>query len=169
MVIYGEDLTQQEPEKQGWIARFLRNKTMSAPGHSERILKPAPESAFLDLDKSWGAIHFAFTDSNGKEDLPAGFILNGAEIGEIDVGYGPARGFGVRDVFEIHQFLSLKTAGEWVDSINPAALLEADVYPFFDEAFGEDEKNYVSEYLAELKSFVADIHAEGDAMIVYLN
>src|SRR5688500_1782945 len=43
------------------------------------------------LDKAWHAIHFALTGSRLGGDPPLNFLLEGTPVGDVDVGYGPAR------------------------------------------------------------------------------
>src|SRR5438874_10953823 len=44
------------------------------------------------LDKAWHAIHFVLTGSRLGGDAPLNFLVSeGTPVGEVDVGYGPAR------------------------------------------------------------------------------
>lgn len=51
-----------------------------------------PDGSQLDIDKAWHLIHYLLTGEpcEGSEPL-CNAVLGGAEIGEEDVGYGPAR------------------------------------------------------------------------------
>src|SRR5438552_10552145 len=57
------------------------------------------------LNKSWHAIHFVLTGSRLGGDEPLNFLVSeGTPVGEVDVGYGPAR------VLTSQQVRSLATA-----------------------------------------------------------
>ena len=46
----------------------------------------------LDLDKAWHGIHFLLTGSAWEGEEPLCYLLaGGQEVGDEDVGYGPAR------------------------------------------------------------------------------
>jgi hypothetical protein len=47
----------------------------------------------LDVDKAWHGIHFLLCGQAWESPFPLGFILGGEEVGDVDVGYGPARVF----------------------------------------------------------------------------
>jgi hypothetical protein len=45
-----------------------------------------------NLDKAWHGIHFLLTGTNWAGDPPLNFLVaGGAQVGDIDTGYGPAR------------------------------------------------------------------------------
>src|SRR5216683_5609350 len=61
------------------ITRFLYG---AEAGEHERVV----------LNKAWHAIHFALTGSRLGGDEPLNFLVSeGTPVGEVDVGYGPAR------------------------------------------------------------------------------
>jgi hypothetical protein len=58
--------------------------------------------AELDVDKAWHGIHFLLTGAAWGDNRPECFIVaSGREIGDDDVGYGPARGFTSSEVKQI--------------------------------------------------------------------
>src|SRR4030088_163761 len=61
------------------ITRFLYG---AEAGERERVV----------LNKAWHAIHFALTGSRLDGDEPLNFLVSeGTPVGEVDVGFGPAR------------------------------------------------------------------------------
>src|ERR1700704_61261 len=61
------------------ITRFLFG---AEAGERERVV----------LKKAWHAIHFALTGSRVGGDEPLNFLVSeGTPVGEVDVGFGPAR------------------------------------------------------------------------------
>src|SRR5215204_5430284 len=60
----------------------------------------------IDLDKSWHGIHYLLTKTAWAGEPPLSFlVLGGAEVGDIDVGYGTARAFRSDEVGRIHEEL----------------------------------------------------------------
>src|SRR5512137_2747770 len=50
------------------------------------------ERTSTDLDKAWHGIHWLLTGSTDGGDEPFCFLMFGGEpVGDVDVGYGPAR------------------------------------------------------------------------------
>lgn len=125
-----------------------------------------------DLDKTWHALHFLFTGSNWEGDFPQGFLVScGDEIGDVDVGYGPARSFSAAQVKEIAEFLARLDLTELKGNFDFAAMQELHIYPniWDDPADLEDEWEYVMGGLDELVSFVKETAEKGFALLVYLN
>src|SRR5205809_3698611 len=56
----------------------------------------------LDVDKAWHGLHFLLTGAANEERPPLDFLVTGGEeIGDEDVGYGPARAYHSLQVREI--------------------------------------------------------------------
>src|SRR5262245_50107120 len=73
------------------------------PERISDVLYPEDEDApkpgaQLDVDKAWHGIHFLLNGEAWEGEPPLNFIVGGQEIGDVDVGYGPARGFSVDEV-----------------------------------------------------------------------
>src|SRR4051812_2160785 len=66
-----------------------------------------PDGMHLDIDKSWHAIQFLLTGDpwDGKPPLQNA-VMGGVELGDEDVGYGPARGLSPPDVQAVSRALS---------------------------------------------------------------
>ena len=84
----------------------------------------------IDLDKAWHGIHFVLTGSAWGGEPPLNFLVSGGtEVGEVDVGYGPARAFTSVEVRQIHEALARIPPEEFVRRINLSALADAGIYP----------------------------------------
>ena len=114
-------------------------------------------------------LHFLLTGSAWEGDPPLHFIVAGGEsIGEVDVGYGPARGFSPDEVRAIATALQPITADALRARFDAAALAKHDIYPtIWDE--GDEACDYLVEYFEQLKTFVRDAAETRDALIVYIN
>lgn len=112
----------------------------------------------LDIDKAWHGIHYLLTGSACEGDFPLGFIVQGgAVIGEVDVGYGPARGFSAKEVGAIAKALAGLDADAMRARFNPQAMMAAEVYPrIWDRPPAEDDTlGYLTEYYKQLRDFIA--------------
>jgi hypothetical protein len=64
------------------------------------------EVIHTDLDKAWHGLHYMLTKSAWEGEEPLNFLLKGGvEVGDIEVGYGPARVFTSEEVHQINAAL----------------------------------------------------------------
>lgn len=84
----------------------------------------------VDLMKHWHALHFLLTGSAWEGDPPLNFVATGGtQVGEEDVGYGPARGFLPEEVSAIADALEPLTARDMVAQFDGALMDKLEVYP----------------------------------------
>lgn len=122
----------------------------------------------VDLDKAWHGIHFILSDEEFQEEpLLANAIFGVDEIGEEDVGYGPARGTPAAAVRQIAVSLSQVSEEAFREKFDPVALESADVYPQMWEE-GDEALEYLVTYFLVLKDFYARAAEENKAVITYL-
>jgi Domain of unknown function (DUF1877) len=148
------------------IARLLAN-----PAEITRFLygSGADKCERLALNRSWHAIHYLLTGSRIGGDGPLSFLASeGTPVGDVDVGYGPAR------VLTSHQVRELASA---LIMIDPTAIRErVDLQRFDDEGIypgkwgrnGYDADFVVSNYRA-LRDFVTHAAQQGDGLVLYIN
>jgi hypothetical protein len=146
------------------------------PDRIEAVLYPDDESgieatAEYDVDKAWHAIHFLLCGQPWEGTPPLDFIVSGGTpVGEVDVGYGPARVFSSAEVSEIVLALEPITAAELKGRFSVSAFRENDIYPdIWDEPQADCLDGYVLDYFDGLKRFLQGAQAAGKALIVYLN
>ena len=88
------------------IASLVRNPHRITAFLREKDGASAAERR-IDVRKAWHAIHFLLTGEPWAGEMPLGFIIaGGVQIGDVDVGYGPARAFTSGDVRNIDVALS---------------------------------------------------------------
>ena len=129
------------------------------------------EDDMIDLDKSWHALHFFFTGTAWEGQLPGSFlVLGGTEVGDLDVGYGPARYFDVATTAQIDAFLQSHDDAMLKSRFDPQKMLELSIYP---EIWDEDDLDEIWEYIGDnlttLRDFVRDTAASGKALLVFCN
>src|SRR6266851_4399001 len=94
---------------------------LSTPAEITRFLYGADADGRerVVLNKAWHAIHFALTGSRLGGDEPLNFLVSeGTPVGEVDVGYGPAR------VLTSQQVRALAEALAALDPENVAARID---------------------------------------------
>jgi Domain of unknown function (DUF1877) len=126
-----------------------------------------PEGAHLDIDKAWHAIQFLLTGEpwDGAPPLQNA-VMGGTELGDEDVGYGPARGLTPDEVRSVSAVLGRLSGEQLWSAFNEGSFAKADIYP---QGWSSDGKDYVVEHYEALRAFFAAAARSGDAMILYLN
>ncbi len=138
------------------ITRFLYG---SGADDSERVV----------LNQAWHAIHFVLTGSRLGGDEPLNFLVTeGTPVGEVDVGYGPAR---VLSSQQVRQLAAALTA------IHPEDVARrVDLKRFDDEAIypGNWQRNgygvdYVVTCYREMRDLISRAAERGHGLILYIN
>ena len=151
-----------------WFSKFF-GKAKSPTQQPEEIAPPESET---DLDKAWHGIHYLLTKSAWEGEPPLNFlVLGGSPIGDIDVGYGPARAITSAGVQEIHAALSMISEDDLRSRFDPAEMTRLDVYPdIWDRDTAEDDTfGYCAEYFGTLKDFVASAADRNLGLLIYLS
>ncbi|RYD30025.1 MAG: DUF1877 family protein, partial [Verrucomicrobiaceae bacterium] len=161
------------------VPATLGEELLQNPEGIYAILEPEEDSAdtavteddMIDLDKSWHALHFLFTGTAWEGELPASFlVLGGTQVGDLDVGYGPARYFDVATTTQIDAFLQSLDEATLRSLFDQEKMLDLDIYPqIWDEDNADEVWEYVGEYLTILREFVRATAASGKAMLVFCN
>ena len=132
---------------------------------------PAREQLAGDVDKAWHGIHFLLTGTAWEGSGPAAFLLQGGvEVGEEDVGYGPARAFSPAETRAIADALDALPPEELRPRFDPARMAELDLYPsiWTRPPEEDDPLGYLLAHYAELRRMVRTAAGDGLGMLVYL-
>jgi hypothetical protein len=92
--------------------------------------------------------------------------MGGTELGDEDVGYGPARGLTSTEVRVVSTALAGLSGEELWSRFDADAFAKAEIYP---QGWDSEGREYILGYYEELRAFFADAARAGDAMILYLN
>ncbi len=121
------------------------------------------------LNKAWHAIHFLLTGSRLGGEEPLNFLVSeGTPVGEVDVGYGPAR------VLTSAQVRSLATA---LASLGPADLArrvdlrqldEEAIYPGNWQRDGLGVDDVINSY-QQMRELIVRLADRGLGMVLYIN
>jgi len=154
------------PGKRGFFARLFGKKP---PEPAPELELTEGEMVGTDLDKAWHGIHFLLTASAWEGDPPLNFLVSGGtEVGDVDVGYGPARVFRSSEVAEIHKALGEVQEDDLRARFQPEAMMKEDIYPRIWDRDPEDDDplGYLLEYFAILKKFVGHAAGKGLGLVV---
>jgi hypothetical protein len=165
--LYAEARAAQRPP--GFLARFLGRAAKSTPNVE---WEPAPdECAECDLDKSWHGLHYLLTGSAAGGDPPLDFLMEGGRaVGDVDVGYGPARAFTSAELGAIQAALAQCSDTELHARFDPARMTNLEIQPDIWQRRPEDEDawEYLEENLAALREFLGAAAARRRGMLVRL-
>jgi hypothetical protein len=154
------------PASDADIARLLAN-----PTEITRFLygSAADGSVQVVLNKAWHAIHYVLNGSRLGGEEPLNFLVaEGTPVGDVDVGYGPAR------VLTSHRVRQLATA---LIGIQPDEVARrVDLKRFDEEAIypGNWQRNgynadYVVLHYRHLREFISRTAEQGQGLILYIN
>ena len=146
-------------------------------GKGENLSQEMPDLDFVDgeeladdLDKAWHGIHYCLNKTTYEAAPPMDFIVvGGTEVGDIEVGYGPARLFDSAAVEEINARISHITRDQLHRNYAPCEMTGQDIYPDIWEREGEEAFEYLVEYFDTLKTFVAHCNRNNLGMALYLS
>ena len=128
-----------------------------------RAASDLPRVSF-ELEDCWGALDFILTGHIDGIDGPSGFLLTwGTPIGDIDVGYGPARALTPRQVREVSEALAKISPESFAQRIDLATLEAEGVYHA--DTFLEND---LVELYSELRSFIDRAAADQCGLVVAL-
>jgi Domain of unknown function (DUF1877) len=124
----------------------------------------------LYVDKAWAGIHYLLTGTAWEGDPPLNFILGGTEIGNVDVGYGPARALTSDEIRNLAPALDALPPDALRDRFDPARMMELRVYPeIWDRDPEEDDTlGYLITNYTDLRNFVRRTADGGFGLIVYI-
>jgi hypothetical protein len=149
----------------GWFARWFGRP--ADPPELPPLPLAAGEGETTELDKAWHGIHWLLTGSAGEAPLPLGFLLGGRPVGDVDVGYGPARALAAAEVRAVQTALAARDDASLRSRFDPAALAAAGVYPdIWDE--GDEAWEYLAGNLASLRACVDRAAARGHGLLAWL-
>lgn len=171
-----------QPQKNCGLMGFFGNLFGSKKSESSTttvIEKPAetitsePAETYdeIDLDKAWHGIHFMLTGEKGETDTTAGLLLAGQQIGDIDVGYGPARILNQHQVQQLYNHLSEISEDVFKEKYDPQKMNALEIYPDIFKPNRDHEENleYFCEHFELLKDFITRTAQKNDGIIIFMN
>ena len=127
------------------------------------------EDQQLDIDKAWHLIHFLLTGTAWEGKVPLrNAVLGGAEVGDVDVGYGPARYLRPLEVRELSAALADLSPEILWQNLDWEAVRENEIYPT-EWTGNETERTYTLHHLQAMTHFFQQAADSGEAVLLYLN
>ena len=106
---------------------------MRTPAHfppSRHALEPEPVQLRETLGEYWHGIHYLMCGQVWSGNFPDAFLIDGGSyVGNVDVGYGPARTFESCEVKKITQAVINKKSTDLAKHFNANQMLDDDIYP----------------------------------------
>ena len=135
----------------------------------ERTFEPAGPK--LNIGKSRHGIHFLLNGDAWEENPPLGNVtLGGIELGNEDLGYGPARYLTPPQVQEVADVLKSLDRDTLRTRFCPEAFTQANIYPrCWSEEHAGAHFDWLWDNLTAIRDFFHQAAQYGDAMLLYLN
>jgi len=129
------------------------------------------EGETTELDKAWHGIHYLFTRTAWEGDPPLNFLVaGGREVGDIDVGYGPARVLSSAEIRAAADALARLGDDELRARFDPADMMSKKIYPEIWDRDPEDDDtlSYLLEFVGTLREFLSQAVERGQGAVVYV-
>lgn len=161
----GADDEDIPPPPVGFLGRLFGKQPEKLPSLQPREMDDEGEA-----DKAWHAIHYLLTGSAEDSQLPLGFILNdGQQIGNEEVGYGPARLFNADQVARIDSAIADFTEDEFKKRYAGDQMDELKVYPQIWGREAVDNFDYIWDNFVNLRNFIHNTRISGSSLILYIS
>ena len=170
--LYGPEFV--EPELPSGIIDKLKNLVSKKEQEKQTPTKekweePGPDD-LIDLDKSWHGLHYFFTGTAWEGKEPENFLLvMGDSIGNIEVGYGPARAITSDKLKIVHEYLATITETTLKERYNPDEIKDLDIYPDIYQDMNDDDWEYIFSYFQTLKNFINNTANDNSGIIIYMD
>ena len=155
----------------GIVARLFGAKPVEGATEVPDLPRSEGEGVETDLDKAWHGIHYLLTGTAWEGSRPLNFILcGGKEVGDVDVGYGPARVMTSGEVQEVVEALDGLDDSEIRQRFNPEEMSNLEIYPEIWDRDPEDDDTlgYCMEYLTDLRRFLSDADRSSLGVALYV-
>jgi hypothetical protein len=123
----------------------------------------------LGLNKAWHAIHFVLTGSRLGGEEPLNFLVDeGTPVGEVDVGFGPARVLRSDQVRRIAAALAPIDPEEVARRVDVKRFDQEAIYPGRWQHNGMGVDEVVTNYRA-MRDLIVRVADKGQGLVLYIN
>jgi hypothetical protein len=154
------------PTSDAEIDRLLAN-----PAEITRFLYGADADGLerVGLNKAWHAIHFVLTGSRLGGEEPLNFLVDeGTPVGEVDVGFGPARVLRSDQVRRIAAALAPISPDEVARRVDVKRFDQEAIYPGHWQHNGMGADDVVTSYRA-MRDLIVRLADKGQGLVLYIN
>ena len=148
--------SRREQAKPSFLGALLGKGNRRVPEVEDLALGDA-EGISTELDKAWHGIHYLLTGTADEGEPPWTFLVSGGRtVGDIEVGYGPARVFTSAETNVISKAIVPLTDDELRARFSPADMTAKKIYPHIWSRGSPDQETigYLLEYFALLRGFL---------------
>jgi Domain of unknown function (DUF1877) len=155
--------------RRGFLARLFGRKVPAPPPPAEGLPLSGGEGEVLELDKAWQGVHYLLTRTAWDGDPPLNFLLaGGREVGDEEIGIGPARTFTPEETRTIATALGTISDQDLRARFNPKEMMRLEIYPeIWDRDPADDDTlGYLMESVRPLRTTLDRLAADGYGMMV---
>lgn len=166
--IYEQTRVAQQP---GFFAGLFKPKPAKVKTEPPELHMAEGEGVETDVDKAWHGIHYLLTGTAGEGTEPLNFLVcGGTAVGDIDVGYGPARVYRSSDVKSIVSALREIDANTLRKRFNPEEMTRLEIYPdIWNRAPEEDDAiGYCIGRYEDLCRFLSNADRDSLGIVLHL-
>ncbi|MCB1593168.1 MAG: YfbM family protein [Alphaproteobacteria bacterium] len=161
---------EKEPPK-SWLDKLLVNvglkKTAPVEVYQQEEWMKEAEETCMDFDKMWHVFHFLLAGTDDDTRRPQSSLLTERAIGDIDVGYGPARYLDSEEVKAFNEYVSKLDFQYLISGCDYEKMKALDIY--FVGAFDpedDSELEWLEEFFDEFKAFLSEAAAQRQAFVI---
>lgn len=170
--MYDEARQEARRGSSGFLSRLFGGKPKAiTPGDTDSLELTDGEGHAADLDKAWHGLHFLLAGTAEAGNPPLDFLaVGGEEIGDVDVGYGPARALRPKLVSEIAAKLERLSDADLSARFDGSAMTEQEIYPdiWNRDPKEDDTLSYLLENVAELRAAVSESARRQHGLVLVL-
>jgi hypothetical protein len=155
----------------GLFARILGRTSRTEAASVPPLQLDSSETSIADLDKSWHGIDYLLTKDATATQAPLDFLTEGgAPIGDVDIGYGPARYLTPAEVQSLARALSALSDETLRARFDPADMMEKEIYPeIWDRDPAKDDTlGYLMDHVTMLRSALRSAAGRGNGVVIVL-
>jgi len=162
--------SRRDASKSSFLGSLFGKKRVAAAPPVDLTLG-ASEGISTDLDKAWHGIHYLLTGTADEGESPSSFLVSGGRtVGDIEVGYCPARAFTAAETKAIHSTIAALSEDLLRSRFDPQAMTALEIYPdIWNRGRPDDDTiGYVVEYFRLLRGFLEQTTGANVGMVVTL-
>lgn len=157
--------------KPGFIARLFGARAPADQPPPTPLSLQDGEGELADIDKSWHGIHYLLTGSANETGAVLDFLVSGGrDVGDEEIGYGPARVYTSAETREVAKAFAAVTDDRLRARFAPNAMMEAQIYPeIWDrDPARDDTLGYLMENVTVLRNALDTATSHGHGLMVVL-
>lgn len=145
------------------------SELLAGPDEIEEWLFDDDVTPDAELDKAWHGIHFLLTGSQQEGEEPYCFLLSGGQtIGDIDVGYGPARALTSAQIKSFQEALAKIDLSDLRSRFDQLEFNKNEIYPGNWKQQGEEDFAYILTNFQTLREFLHSAVKKTFGAVVWL-